>query len=225
MGRHALLTVRRGDLLVAFHDTALCQQVFAALFTTTTIPKANYKTPFHYDGAAAKGAHDVLDMALLPTASDAMAVESKRKRKRKKRKRKKGNEDAPANMQLTAGSSILVGGGVSMSPPATSPGGPQPLPCVPKAPRILAAKSSRERSPVPRRDSKQSDAVPALPPAFFATGSMIVLHSLSSRADLNGETASVLSLDKATGRYAVQLCKSHEKLRVLPASMKGSIFG
>ena len=90
--------------------------------------------------------------------------------------------------------------------------------------RVLAAKTSRERSP--RRPSSPASSSPACPPAavsadpqVFAVGQAAVLASLVSRPELSGLGVTVRSFDGASGRYAVSIDSSGESVRVLAKNL------
>ena len=95
--------------------------------------------------------------------------------------------------------------------------------------RVLAAKTSRERSP--RRNSSPPSSSLACPttavPADlheFAVGQAMVLSGLVARPELSGKCVTVRSFDGASGRYAVSIDSSGETVRVLPKNLKKSIF-
>ena len=59
----------------------------------------------------------------------------------------------------------------------------------------------------------------------FPVGAQVFLTGLSSRADLVGKPAAVLSWNAASARYAVKLTASGESILVRPCNMQPSIFG
>ena len=96
--------------------------------------------------------------------------------------------------------------------------------------RVLAAKTSRERSPRRAADelcspSPSSSLGPAVASAgeVFVKGSSVVLSGLATRSELNGTVATVLSFDGASGRYAVRL-PTAEDIRVRANILRQSIF-
>ena len=96
--------------------------------------------------------------------------------------------------------------------------------------RMLAAKTSRERSPRRTTDdlcspSPSSSSGPVVVSAgeVFVKDAVVVLSGLASRLELNGTLATVLSFDGASGRYAVRL-STGEDIRVRSTNLKKSIF-
>ena len=96
-------------------------------------------------------------------------------------------------------------------------------------PRRLQAHSSRERSPVPRSlavgEASRPEVAAGGNPRLFADNQTVLIHGLSSRLELNGQRATIVSFDAVTGRYAVSLATTSEKMKIREANIKVSIFG
>ena len=104
---------------------------------------------------------------------------------------------------------------------------------APPAPaRVLVAHGSRERSS--RRGAVGGDASvsfplsTALPAAHAATGKfhvnqVVKLVGLVSRPDLVGASASILSHESASGRYAVTVDSTSENVRVKEVNLEAFI--
>ena len=92
--------------------------------------------------------------------------------------------------------------------------------------RVLAAKSSRERSPrrtpddssLPSPSSSPAAAAPAAG-SILAQGRLVTLTRLTSRPELDDVQATVLSFDRAAGRYAVRH-PTGEQMRVRPGNLR-----
>ena len=160
--------------------------------------------------------------ALPPSALPARA--------RRRRKHKKAGKNVADCMVDDTGTEEILGmvSGCAASPPV-------PLEAVVAEParpkRVLAAKTSRERSPRRSVDEFRSSS-PSLHSGsavestgeVFTKDMVVVLSGLASRSELNGVRAKVLSHDDASGRYAVRL-PTGEDIRVRAANMKRSMFG
>jgi hypothetical protein len=299
MGRHAKLTLRRGDEVIAVHDDALCQQVLsrdkqasadsfdgcigrlhkAALsrlevaaggrkFTGCGQAAGTLRTRFcAEDKSVLKGIRALgeafafcrhltsvgeslwlanLDRALgrlgdvvapaavvalevLDAGGGGMNVDGGKKGKKKKKK--KGKKDESVDLAVSVpGPPLVTTPNPTLTPDGVVGGNGVVLALAPSAldspgasgittRRQLAAQTSRERSPHRSGGASRSDGL------SFTAGARVTFVGLHSRPELRGVTATVLSFDSASGRFAVALDNAtNEKIKVLPANLKASIF-
>ena len=166
--------------------------------------------------------------------NSAAVPDAKLKKKRIRKKKAK----LPAMENATDGPEVLPpADGVPEATLAASASAMSPAAAVFVVPnmatRLLAKKSSRERSP---RGARLAPA-PATPPAttsqgtspvsagtaIFAVGLAVVLVDLVSRPDLSRMTGVVKAFDPATLRYAVLVDATGESVRVLGKNIQASI--
>ena len=158
--------------------------------------------------------------------------------KKKKRSNKKQKDKKVAMEGVMFGPELPPPAvGVPEVVPATvaastlSPGAAEFVPG--KATRVLAHKTSRERSPrgahapASASTSVSSTRVPAsatVGTTPFAEGTAVMLVDLVSRSDLVGKRGVVKSFDSGSSRYAVCIDASGETVRVLEVNLWASIF-
>ncbi len=113
-------------------------------------------------------------------------------------------------------------------PAATEPVLPQDAVAgAPPSGRALRPQISRERSP--RRESSPTSSSaasgPRHAPGGFRVGQTVVFCGLTSRPELVGVLATVVSIDKDAERVAVKVDSTGECVRVKPCNIKLTIFG
>ena len=150
--------------------------------------------------SATKARQEAPSPVTAPVAASHGATPASKKKRHKKKK---------ANMEGVVDVSDVVmgtGGGGGSASADTPTSGPQ----LASGSRVLAHKSSRERSP--RRST--SPAVSALPasealsivePCQFTGGQAVVIDYLVGKPELNGKIGTVLSVDIQSDRVAVKL--------------------
>ena len=167
------------------------------------------------------------------SAAGAVGNDAKKKKRTKKKKGKEvevesvrvDHEMVPAagEAAVAAPASVLAG--------ALSPAAPVFVPG--QATRVLAARSSRERSPrgvratAPASPTSSHHAVPmpgVAGAACFAEGQAVVFTGLVSRPDLLGKRGFVKSFDTKSSRFAVCVDGSSEYVRVRTENLQASIF-
>ena len=186
-------------------------------------------------GACVRAQSTTLGAADAPMSGQA-AGQTRRRRRRKKAGKNAGSQAAGAALgSQAAGADAMddgkgeVGTSGAFGGCASSP--PEPLVAVAAKPRrVLAAKTSRERSPRRVADqfhspstSTNTGAMASAADDVFTKGSIVMLSGLASRPELNGVQATVLSFDDVGGRYAVKL-STGDDIRVRAANME-PIFG
>ncbi|CAK0909308.1 unnamed protein product [Prorocentrum cordatum] len=172
-------------------------------------------------------------VAPAPGAGDG-AVGGGVKGKMKRAKKKKGKQ---AVMEGVDGGPELpppAGGVPEVAPPATSALAVPPVVAelAPSRPaRVLAPRSSRERSPRGVRalasaspSSSPSQVPTSASAATFAEGQAVVLGDLVSRPDLTGKCGVVKFFDSTSSRYAVCIDASGEMVKVLDKNLRASLF-
>jgi hypothetical protein len=156
--------------------------------------------------AETAGSPSTLETAALPSSA----------RTRRRRKHKKAGKSAVDPMDDDTGEAEILGifSGCA-APPPVQLGAVAAEPAPPR--RVLAAKTSRERSPRRAADVMRSPSPSSSlsSPAgeIFVKDAVVVLSGLAARPELNGTCATVLSFDGASGRYAVRL-PTAEDIRV-----------
>ncbi len=163
---------------------------------------------------AAAPAPSVASGAAAPPASSPSA----RRRRRRRQKKTTTNITDPSDVDTGMMEALDVGGGHVASNPASA---------VVSAPsgRVLTAKPSRERSPRRAVDGSgppspsPSSVAAASPVGIFLQGSSVSLTGLTSRPELEGVEAEVLSFDATGGRYAIRLTTG-EQIRVRPVNVQ-----
>jgi hypothetical protein len=164
-----------------------------------------------------------------PAASDATFTRPGRRRRKKNNK-----DDKTEHMKVDVGGDSVVALGAGDAPASGSAGAL----AAARPPRVLAKKSSRERSPRravqalgdPQRDQivlVDGAAAPAATPVAspsFVSKQAVVIGELASRPDLSGCRAEVVSYDEPSGRYAVRLESTDEAIRVKGCNLRPSIF-
>jgi hypothetical protein len=153
-------------------------------------------------------------------------VDAEKQEKKKSRRKKKSKQTAKVSENKDA-EVLPMANGIQEAVEATLAQAPAPV-------RVLAARSSRERSPrgfrkapaaAPPSSSTSQVPVPAPVGAdAFAVGQAVILVGLVSRADLLGKRAVIKSYDATSKRFAVLVDATNESVRVLGANLKASIF-
>ena len=164
-----------------------------------------------------------------PAASDATSA-----RPRRRRRKKNSKVNKTEHLMVDVGGDSVVAMGV-VDAPASSPAGAH---AATRPPRVLEKKSSRERSPRravraladPQRDQivvgdsgAAATAAPVASPSF-ATKQAVVIGELTSRPELSGCRAEVVSYDVPSGRYAVRLESTGEAIRVKGCNLRPRVF-
>lgn len=164
--------------------------------------------------------------SLAARSPGSAEVDAEKQEKQKRRKKKKGKQTAMVGENRD--SEVLpMADGIQEAVVAT--------PAQTAAPtRVLAARTSRERSPrggrkapaaAPPSSSTSQVPVPTSVGAdAFAVGQAVLLVGLVSRADLVGMRGVIKSYDATSKRYAVLVDATNESVRVLGTNLKASIF-
>jgi hypothetical protein len=178
-------------------------------------------------------------------ASAAGPAQAKPSRSARRRARKRGDPVDSAMDSATASAGGDTAGIGPVPGPAASPAGRVPA----RAPRVLKAHSSRERSPRRPLPDQDSGRIPAgeqgagatLPdpsgaagaesradviskPGACVEGAVMLLRGLVRRPALNDTRCRLLSLNKDSGRWAVALEDTDESIQVLPTNLSQCIF-
>jgi len=160
-------------------------------------------------------------------------------KKKKRRSKKKKDKDVAMDGKASGPEVVPLANDVDVAGVATaslglSPSAVEFVPASGGAARVLAARPSRERSPLGLRAAPPAESpsashqhgsapVPA-GTGKFSVGQAVVLVDLVSRADLVGKCGVVKSFDSASKRFAVCLDASGEHVKVLEGNLRPSIF-
>jgi hypothetical protein len=153
-------------------------------------------------------------------------VNAERQEKKKRHRKKRGRQTAMVVESMD--SEVLpMADGIQEAVVVTPAQTPAPT-------RVLAARTSRERSPRGVRrapaaalPSSSTSQVPEPAPVgadAFAVGQAVSFVGLVSRADLSGRCGVIISYDAASLRYAVLVDAPNQSVRVLGKNLMASIF-